>query len=132
MAKEELFENALLGTLLAGVGAFPVRRGHPDRRALRRAIAIVNSGRVLGLFPEGTRSPTGELQEAKGGAAFIALKTGAPILPLAIRGPYRVFGEVEVLIGKPFNLDVQKSGPGRIEAAGEQIMAGIRRLLANR
>ncbi|HEX6989754.1 MAG TPA: lysophospholipid acyltransferase family protein, partial [Bacillota bacterium] len=62
MAKEELFRYPVLGTLLAKVGAFPVRRGTPDRRALKTALDLLASGKVVGLFPEGTRSRDGRLR----------------------------------------------------------------------
>jgi 1-acyl-sn-glycerol-3-phosphate acyltransferase len=131
MAKEELFRNPLLGRLLLGVGAFPVRRGTADRRALKQALRVIENGSALGLFPEGTRGSPGELQEAKGGAAFVALRTEAPVLPVAIHGPYQLFDEVVVSIGEPFRLKVE-GGSSKIDAAGQQIMEGIRRLLEKR
>jgi len=132
MAKEELFRYPLLGNLLLKAGAFPVKRGRADRKALRHAMQVVEDGGVLGLFPEGTRSSSGELQEAKGGAAFLALRTGVPVLPAAIRGRYNLFGEVEVIVGEPFVVETDERGSGRIDAAGQRIMEGIRRLLEKR
>ena len=79
MAKEELFNMPLLKSLLPRVHAFPIKRGMSDRKAFRTALSILKSGNVVGLFPEGTRSKTGELQEGLSGAGFFALK-GRPLL----------------------------------------------------
>src|SRR5687768_790767 len=73
------------------VGAFTVRRGTADRQALRTAERVLEQGRLLCLFPEGTRSDSGALGTAHGGAALLALKTGAPIIPVALTGTPRIF-----------------------------------------
>lgn len=86
MAKHELFENRVLAWILPRVHAFPVKRGQPDRQAIRRALDILAAGEVVAIYPEGTRSETGELQDMHGGAAMIALKSGAPVVPLAVIG----------------------------------------------
>lgn len=85
MAKEELFtKNWLLGKLFLGVGAFPVTRGKGDKTAINKAFQVVEEGKLLGIFPEGTRSKDGKLGRAKSGAALIAQKTNADILPVGI------------------------------------------------
>ncbi|MFS8543960.1 MAG: 1-acyl-sn-glycerol-3-phosphate acyltransferase, partial [Limnochordales bacterium] len=89
MAKHELFHNRALAWLLDRVGAFPVRRGQADRQAIRRALELLAAGKVVGIFPEGTRSETGELQDVQGGTALLALKSGAPVVPLAVLGVER-------------------------------------------
>ncbi|HEY8417971.1 MAG TPA: lysophospholipid acyltransferase family protein [Limnochordales bacterium] len=86
MAKHELFRNRVLAWLLRHVYAFPVRRGQADRQAIRVALDRLAAGHVVGIFPEGTRSGTGELQDLQGGAALLALKSGAPVVPLAVVG----------------------------------------------
>lgn len=86
MAKAELFENLMLGAFLRGLHAFPVKRGKVDREAYRQSMDILKAGGVLGMFPEGTRSATGELQNAHPGAAHFAVQTGTPVLPAAIVG----------------------------------------------
>lgn len=86
MAKDELWKSRPLGKLLCALGAFPVSREAADREALRRAQGVLERGQLLVLFPEGTRreGPTvGPLHE---GAAFLAARTGAPIIPLGIGG----------------------------------------------
>ena len=85
MAKEEIFRNRLSSWFFGKqLGAFPVKRGAGDTAALDTARAIVGDGRLLGIFPEGTRSRDGQLGRAKSGAALIAAQTGASILPAAI------------------------------------------------
>jgi 1-acyl-sn-glycerol-3-phosphate acyltransferase len=112
MAKKELFDNPILGVPFRFFGYISVKRFEADLGALRRAQDVLGSGRVLGMFPEGTRSKTGCLKEGEPGTAVVALRTGAPILPVAIWGtddfsvPRDVFKRtrVEVRVGEPFRL----------------------------
>jgi len=85
MAKAELFKKPLLGWLVKTLGAFPVERGTGDMTPINTSIEIINGGGNLLIFPEGTRSKTGELLRPRSGASLIALKTGADVLPVAIR-----------------------------------------------
>jgi 1-acyl-sn-glycerol-3-phosphate acyltransferase len=107
-------ENArgLMNFFMPLVGAFTVRRGKVDREALRTAEATLAAGRLLCVFPEGTRSGAG-LAEAHGGAALLAGRAGAPIVPVALTGTPRIFSRrfpwlgfprVTVTIGEPFLL----------------------------
>lgn len=84
MAKEQLFKNPIFGAIIRKLGAFPVSRGKKDKTALIVAERRVREGRILALFPEGTRSLTGKLLKPKSGIAVIALKTNADVLPAAI------------------------------------------------
>ncbi|MEG1994567.1 MAG: lysophospholipid acyltransferase family protein, partial [Oscillospiraceae bacterium] len=85
MAKEELFnKNWICGKLFYAIGAFPVSRGKGDTTAINRAFEVVEEGKLLGIFPEGTRSKDGELLRPKSGAALIAQKTKSDILPIGI------------------------------------------------
>lgn len=86
MSKAELFRLRPLAWLLRQLGAYPVRRGQIDRGALRESIELTAKGEVLGIFPEGTRTRSGKLRPPQSGAAVIAFKTGAPIVPAGIRG----------------------------------------------
>lgn len=105
MAKEELFRIPILAPIIRRLGAFPVRRGASDRKAFKRAVEILQEGKVLAIFPEGTRSRNGRLGKAHPGAALIALKGNADVVPAAIIGPYRFFGKVRIVFGPPFRLD---------------------------
>lgn len=105
MAKVELFRNRLVGAALRSVGAFPVNRSQVDPSAIKESLGHLARGRVLGIFPEGTRSQSGELQQAYGGAAFLAIKGRAPIVPVALAGEYRLFGSLCVVIGEPVRFE---------------------------
>lgn len=131
MAKAELFRNAVIRAVLRGVGAFPVKRDRADHAAIRTSLRLLQEGKVLGLFPEGTRSKTGSLQQAQNGAAMIALRTGAPILPVAIAGPYRLGRPVRLYIGAPFKFTAGENGERRVnlDQSSVAIMESIEALL---
>lgn len=86
LAKGELFANPLLRRLITAYNAIPVRRGGSDRRALAATSRVLEGGGALLLFPEGTRSPSGELGEAKAGVGFLSSRTGAVVVPTYIVG----------------------------------------------
>ncbi len=92
MAKKELFSVPVLRWIVRRVGAFPVDRGRADRSAFRRAEATLHHGIAVGMFPEGTRSTTNALAPAHPGAGLIALRSGAPVLPVVITGSERLPG----------------------------------------
>ena len=89
MAKQELFDFPVVGKLYNMGGFIPVRRFEGDLRAIRRSQEALRRGNVLGMFPEGTRSG-GRLGRGEPGTALIALRTGAPVLPVAIWGTEHV------------------------------------------
>ena len=89
MAKRELFASAFTAWSLHELGAFRVDRDRFDVRATAVALAVLGRGYVLGMYPEGTRSP-GELLPFLPGAAWLALRSGAPLVPVAITGTDRV------------------------------------------
>ena len=91
MAKEELFRNKFFGWLIRKLGAFPVTRGAGDNGVIETAEQYVRSGRVLMIFPEGTRSKDGRVGRGKTGVALIAAQTGAPVVPVAISGARGLF-----------------------------------------
>jgi 1-acyl-sn-glycerol-3-phosphate acyltransferase len=90
MAKEELFSIRPIGWALRKFGNFPVARGKSDRRAVRFAIATLQHGIALGMFPEGTRSRTRRLGTAHPGAGLIGIQGGSLVLPIAITGSERL------------------------------------------
>ncbi len=111
MAKMEFFKNPVFGYVMKRLNAFPVDRGKPDLSAIRDSMSILNEGKVLGIFPEGHRAKgSGVLGEMHPGAAMVALRTGSPVVPIAIRGKYAFRGEVTVRFGTPF---VLKGSTGR-------------------
>lgn len=84
MAKEELFKNKLFGWFIRKLGAFPVKRGTGDMQVIDDAVDILESGRHLVIFPEGTRSKDGKVGKGKTGVALIAARSGADVLPCGI------------------------------------------------
>ncbi len=105
MAKEELFRNKLFGAFIRKLGAFPIRRGKSDFGALRSAIKMAESSRHIVIFPEGGRSHTNRLRKGKMGAAMVAIKAGADILPIGLEGTYKPFTRITIHIGKPIKLN---------------------------
>lgn len=110
MAKEELFDHVLIARFLRALNAFPVKRGSPDRKAMKTALEILDEQKVLGIFPEGTRSKTGELSKPQHGIAMLVLKGKAPVVPVAFVGtrkvfPWAWFSPVVVKIGSPVSYD---------------------------
>ncbi|MGI6706858.1 MAG: lysophospholipid acyltransferase family protein [Clostridia bacterium] len=108
MAKKGLFRNRLFGWLLSQLGAFPVKRGTADIAAIKKALKVLKDGELFGIFPEGTRSKTGDMQELEPGVAMIALKSDAPVVPIYIHNRYRCFKKTLVTIGKPIDLSNYK------------------------
>jgi 1-acyl-sn-glycerol-3-phosphate acyltransferase len=111
MAKIQAFGYPLLGYIVRATGAFPVRRGEGDRRALVTALRVLKGGQILGFFPEGHRSETGALLRGKPGVGFLASRAGdVPLVPIAMIGtkqslPRLIFGGHAVLrVGRPFRL----------------------------
>lgn len=103
MAKGELFKFAPIRWFFRALGTFPVQRGKGDTAAVDKACAVVENGGVLGIFPEGTRSKTGEVGKAKSGAALIAMRTKSDILPVSIHystGTFKLFCKATVRVGK--------------------------------
>jgi len=134
MAKRELFVNSLVGFLLRRLGAFPLNREDADYSAIKRAYQLLQNGQVLGLFPEGSRSKTGKLQKPYNGTALIAVRSGVPILPVAIVGPYRLFKPLNVHIGAPFVLpplvyERRDDKKAQLEKMSAHVMEHIAKLL---
>ena len=108
MAKEELFQNPLLGWLLRKVGAFPVSRGSNDINAVKQSIQSLKDGDNLLIFPEGTtvRNGVGYIDglppQAKAGAAMIGVRTGAKLVPVFVDGEKKLFHKTRIIFGEPY------------------------------
>jgi 1-acyl-sn-glycerol-3-phosphate acyltransferase len=107
MAKRELFYVPFMGWHLWTSGHFPVDRGDPRKtaRSVRRVIDGVRAGKSLAVFPEGTRTPDGRLQEFQPGTFKIAIRAGVPIVPVAIRGTFALLPKT-TLAPRPGRVDV--------------------------
>jgi 1-acyl-sn-glycerol-3-phosphate acyltransferase len=117
LGKVELYDVPILGKLMDYYGIIWLHRGRPDKRAMRAALDGLAEGRIIGIAPEGRQSLTGELEEGTGGAAFLAYKSGAPVLPIALTGSENTNvyshmkkfqrARVHVRVGKMFRLNDQ-------------------------
>jgi 1-acyl-sn-glycerol-3-phosphate acyltransferase len=146
MAKEEVLNVRVVKWFALQAGVFPVKRGRPDRSALRHAQSRLADGLLIGMFPEGTRSTTGGLKSPFDGASMVALRTGAPIIPCAIVGTEEMPGSglrdgrrskyprVTVVFGEAFTLQsVAEDGKRRgLEDLTDAMMIEIARLLPGR
>ena len=115
MAKEELYRPPLARLILhLWGGSFPIRRGTADVRAVREALALLDAGAALVLFPEGTRRPDG-LAEGHRGVGYLASRARSPVVPVAILGTERINGlwdlrrrpTFEVRFGEPFTVSAE-------------------------
>lgn len=105
MAKAELFRTIWGKLLFYGLLAFPVNRKQTDRTSIRRAMQVLDKGKVFGIFPEGKRSITGSLDEFEKGAAFLAVRSGAPVLPLYISPQSYVRRQLCIFVGTPIDVE---------------------------
>jgi 1-acyl-sn-glycerol-3-phosphate acyltransferase len=139
MAKAELF-HGFWAWLMRGFHAFPVIRHSPDRTALRRAFDLLKHGSAVVLFPEGHRSENARLLRAEPGAGFIARRSGAPLVPIAITGTQNVLSrqqrfprpaEVSMTFGEPFQLPErnQDGSPMDHQQSADYLMTKIAALL---
>lgn len=104
IAKVELFRSWFLRFILTKMGTFPVNRGASDIKAVRTCLNILKSDGVLGVFPEGHRSKTGELQDFEPGVAMFALRTGAKVVPVVIHNRYSFFKRPYITVGSPLDM----------------------------
>ena len=129
MAKAELFDSPIFGKILKKVNAFPVKRGMSDREALRTGLKALKDGHVLGLFPEGTRSKTGELGKGLAGAGFFAMRTDAKVIPCAIIGHYKFMNRIKVVYGEAIDFKELRENKVSAEEATDFIMSAIQELI---
>ncbi len=105
MAKKELFENPKFSRLISSLGAFPVDREGNDLKAIKTALKILKDGGVLGIFPEGTRTPEMDLSKAKSGVVMFAIKAKVPIIPVYIESDYKLLKPLRITIREPIYYD---------------------------
>ena len=139
LAKDYLFRHWFVGWVLRNIGAYPIKSGDGnDFRSIRDLVRILKAGAVVTVFPEGTRSETGHFKEPEGGIGFLAVKSGAWVVPVYIKGSYEAFPKgakgfkckpIEVHYGEPFipaeHPEWSKGGDEGYIAVGKKIMADI-------
>ncbi|HUC92364.1 MAG TPA: lysophospholipid acyltransferase family protein [Paenibacillus sp.] len=134
MAKAELFAFKPFGAFLRELGAFPVKRGGVSKESIKLSLHLLKDGHVMGIFPEGTRSASSEGGMGKKGAAMLALRSGAVVIPVAIVGRYRLFRRTVIRYGKPVDLSAFRDGDGTdpVGRATDLIMKRIYELAAGK
>ena len=137
----DLLSVPVTGQALRAYGIIPVHRDQVDRRVVERALAVLQAGGVLLLAPEARRSVTGALERARTGAAYLAMRSGAPVLPVAITGTEKIVDELKHLrrprvaatFGVPFTLSQHEENGRppreRRREAADEIMIRIARML---
>lgn len=140
LAKEAIFANPLFSSIFYSVGAHPVKSNGRDMKALRWALKLLERDRAILMFPEGTRSKNAALQRGKPGIGYLALRSQAPILPVALTGTENIPGmwrvalplcRISVKIGEPFTLPVIEGKLSRplLQQVTDIIMDRIAQLL---
>jgi len=127
-----------VGPIFRAYGVIFVHRGKPDRKAIRAALDGLAEGRMIVVAPEGRESIEGRLEEGTDGAAFLAMKSGAPIVPIAMTGTEneKIFNRkwwrrapVTLTVGKPFKLQEQADRQKMLREGTHQIMVTLASLL---
>jgi 1-acyl-sn-glycerol-3-phosphate acyltransferase len=140
IGKIELYDHWLVGPVFRAYGIIWVHRGQPDRKALRAALNGLADGRMVTLAPEGRQSVTGGLEEGNDGAAFLSLKSGAPIVPIGLTGleNNNIYthlrswrrAPVSLSVGKPFFLQEQAESDALSRTKGQKmIREGTRQIM---
>ncbi len=135
LARKSLLDWPVLGPIFPELNVIPVDQKNADRSALMGAIRVVREGGAVLIFPEGTRSPDGQLQAGQPGIGMIAAKTGAPILPARITGSFEAFPRsgtgrgirpvpVTVSLGPPLNCG-NAQDRGDYARIGREVMQAI-------
>lgn len=128
MSKSELWEMKVVGPLLKWWGSFAVKRGEPDRAALRLAAELAKSGAAVGIFPEGQLSENGKLQEIKPGAALIIRMAGVPVICCGLHNTNRIMPYGKLVPRPAFAWVTATWGEARTfdkDATTEEIVAWI-------
>ena len=139
MAKIEAFQiHPLITKILNTAGVFPIRRGEKDTSAISEAVQGVQSGHIVGMFPEGTRSVTGALGRGKSGVTRIAMAANAPVIPAVVIGADQILPkiwrpvrrpEVTVRFGPPIHIPDESHNLASIKQQTNIVMQGIAALL---
>ncbi len=97
LARSGLFKSKPLAVLIRGLGAVSLNENESDTAAMKKAIALLNEGHIVGIFPEGTRTPDGEVHEFKRGAWLLMSRAKCDVLPVAIEGAFEAWPRGQTL-----------------------------------
>jgi 1-acyl-sn-glycerol-3-phosphate acyltransferase len=136
LARKTLFKNKLFGSILSGVNTLPVDLSGADLTAVRAVINLLKQGHRTVIFPEGTRSLTGQIQPARPGIGMIIAKTLAPVVPMRIFGSFQAWPKggkikpypVTVVVGKPIRFkkeDLAAKSREAYQKISDQVLAAI-------
>ena len=130
MAKQELFDTPLKHVLLSMMLAFPVYRKQADMLSLKQAMTVLEHNHIFGIFPEGRRSLTGELDSFEKGAAFLALRCNSPIIPVYADPNWKKRKQVRMVVGEPIDPNaIAKTYAGRgVDAVTDAIRDAMQEL----
>lgn len=136
IAKVELFANPAFAWLIHALGARPIRRGTGDRESFELALRLLAEGHGLVIYPEGTRTLTGEMGRLRIGAAMMALKARVPIIPAWIDGSFEVWPKggkirpaaIKVRIGPPLKMDDVEDSPKGARALTARLKIALEEL----
>jgi len=105
LAKKEVFKYKIFVPVLKALNGIPIDRSNPERHIIKHVISLLENGGIICIFAQGTRMDTIDPNDAKSGAAFFALKSGACIVPVKIESTYRFFSRITVTFGKPISME---------------------------
>jgi len=139
MGKAEAMRWPLIGAFLRVNGVFGVRRGAADLEAFRLAENVLREGRLLGIYPEGTRSRDGKIGTFREGAALLALRSGVPVIPVAVSGTEQLWPRgallprrakaIRMVIGEPHRYTYEEGERPALSLVAEQMRASVAALL---
>ncbi len=128
-AKIETWDNPAKAVLFNIGRAIPIQRGEADVGALRQGLAALEAGYIMAVAPEGTRSGDGRLQQGQPGVVFLALRSGAPILPIVYHGGERFWDNLPRLRRTDFHLEVGQ--PFTLDPGGRRVTREVRQQMAD-
>lgn len=128
MAKAELFKNKFIKWLGDKCCVFPVKRGMRDIESIKYSLKLLKDGEILVIFPEGTRKGLEKNGKAQNGVAYMAIRTGVPVIPVGIQGEMKPFRKVKLNIGEPLDFSQYKSNKPEkeiLDKVSKEIMDNI-------
>lgn len=128
MAKAELFKNKFIKWFGRKCCVFPVKRGMRDIESIKYSLNLLKDGEILVIFPEGTRNGMEKNGKAQNGVAYMAIRTGVPVIPVGIQGEMKPFKKVKLNIGEPLDFSQYKTNKPEkeiLDRVSKEIMDNI-------